>query len=397
MASQSIVAEAREHLAAWRKLPFPLEIMPAKIWADLIAENHENIIQTLSPEALVERVTSDNITTGPAFVDEPRFKGIISGQLEWLKGFGRPLSSFPAYVQDSELASPRVITTEDGRRVSAAFLYHLGTVATLGAFVGKFETVLELGSGYGGMARLLKLVHPGVHITMCDLPETLYLCYIYLRRHFPNCTFAAMTERGTVPTADFVFVPAPLASSLAGSAFDVAVNTCSLSEMTQSACDYYLRIIENDIKVDYFHHLNRIGSPEPLLANACATSFGLDRHWDVLDFKWHDPGNYFNAYFPNYGYLLNLMLRRIPDKIRSPELYAGMTSRARSLLGAASPGSDEWHAAMLDIIRIERRSADIEAYLKVIRPLGWRETPYYESLLNGTKPTKQSAPASRGL
>lgn len=379
--AQPIVEEARELLLAWRKLPTPPEIMPAKIWADQISEYHENIIQTLSAEALVDRVTSDNVTTCPAFVDEPRFKGIISGQIQWLEKFGQPLHSFPAYMQDSELASPRVIATEDGRRVSAAFLYHLGAVATLGKFVGEFETVLELGSGYGGLARLLKLMRPGVRITMCDLPETLYLCYVYLRRHFPNCTFTAMTEPGTVPKADFVFVPAPLASSLAGSSFDVAVNTCSLSEMTQSACDYYLRIIQNDIEVDYFHHLNRIGSPEPLLANACSTSFGLDPHWDVIDRHWHDAGNYYNFYFPNYGYLLNLMLRRIPDKIRSPELYAGMVARARSLLATTKQGSDEWHAAMWDIIRIERRPADIDAYLKVIRPLSWREVTFYESLL----------------
>jgi len=386
MSSQSIIEDAHDHLAAWRKLPFPSEIMPSKLWADQIVEHHEKIIQTFSPEALVDRVTSDNVTTGPAFIDEPRFKGIISGQISWLTKAGSPLSQFPSYVQDSELASPRVITTADNRRVSAAFLYHLSTAVTLEASVGKLETVLELGSGYGGLARILKLLHPGVRIVMCDLPETLYLCYVYLRRHFPACTFEAMTQPGKLPTADFVFVPAPLATCLAGSSFDVAVNTCSLSEMTQLACDYYLRIIENDIKVDYFHHLNRIGSPEPLLANACATSFGLDKHWDVLDWKWSGEGNYFNAYFPNYGYLLNLMLRRIPEKIRSDDLSAAMMARARSQAAAAAPGSDQWHAAMWELIRIERQTADIEAYLQVIRPLGWREVPYYQALLDAGRP-----------
>ncbi len=119
----------------------------------------------------------------------------------------------------------------------------------------------------------------------------------------------------------------------------------------------------------YHERRSRRTSPARTLAGSLRASC-IDRHW-------HDDGNYYNFYFPNYSYLLNLMLRRIPDKIRPPELYAGMVARARSLLATTNQRSDEWHAAMWDIIRIERRPADIDAYLKVIRLLIWRDVTFY--------------------
>jgi len=168
-------------------------------------------------------------------------------------------------------------------------------------------------------------------------------------------------------SADFTFVPAQLATDLAGSAFDVVVNTCSLSEMTQPACDWYLRLIENGLQLDYLYHLNRIGTPEEL-RNCCATLSGstsigsaelaMARRQQLLQCR-----------VSPVPVASDLMVRRIPERIRSEILYAGMVKSLRSRLTAARLGSDEWHAVMWDLIRIDRQRADIEAYLKVIRPL----------------------------
>src|SRR6266404_1306291 len=386
MDSQTIIAEARGHLNAWRELPFPPEIAPSQVWHDHIAANLQPI-QSLSADALVEHVTSNNTTSQPTATDDPIFKKVLTGQLRWLEQFARPLRSFPSLVQESELASSKVVTMSDNRLLSTAFLYFLSIATQVQTTVGKIDSLLELGSGYGGTARVVKLLSPSARIVLCDLPETLYLCYVFLRRHFPHCTFDVVRQPRQLSaaprSADFTFVPAQLATDLAGSAFDVVVNTCSLSEMTQPACDWYLRLIENGLQLDYLYHLNRIGTPEEL-RNCCATSFGLDQHWEVLNWQWRGDSNFYNAAFPQYPWLLNLMVRRIPERIRSEILYAGMVKSLRSRLTAARLGSDEWHAVMWDLIRIDRQRADIEAYLKVIRPLGWRETEYYESLLAST-------------
>jgi putative sugar O-methyltransferase len=152
--------------------------------------------------------------------------------LAWLERFGRPLGSFPAYIQESEFVWPEAVGVVEGRRLSIAFLYHLCIAAQIDASAGKVGSVLELGSGYGGLARILKLLNPGANIVLCDLPTTLFFCYVYLRRHFPHATFEVI-ERPEQPrgNADFTFVPAPLARNLAGSTFDLFANTSSLSGM----------------------------------------------------------------------------------------------------------------------------------------------------------------------
>jgi hypothetical protein len=387
MDSQSIVADARNHLSVWRALPYPSQIVPSQVWHDHIAA-HLLPIQSLSPEELVERVTSNNITSEPTATDNPIFTKVLAAQQRWLERFGRPLNSFPSYIQESELASPKVVTMAGNRLLSTAFLYFLSIATQIQSAVKKIDFVMELGSGYGGTARVLKLLSPRTKLVLCDLPETLYLCYVFMRRHFPHSSFEVLHQGAKLPeperAADFTFVPAQLADQLAGSTFDLVLNTCSLSEMTQAACDWYLHLIQNRFSTDYFFHLNRIGTPEDL-RNCCATSYGLDRDWEVLNWQWRGDDNFYNASFPNYTWLLNLMVRRIPECIRSEMLYSSMQRSLRSRLARAEKGSDEWHAAMWGLIRLEGQSGDIQAYLNVMRPLRWREVEYYEALLRSKR------------
>lgn len=390
MDSRPIITEAREHLKAWRALPYPAEIVPSQLWSHHIGAQVEPIIQGMdTAEEVIERVTSHNITTGPTSTDHPLFKKISATQQRWLKGFGRPLSDFPVFMQESPLSSTKVCSVMEGRRYSTAFLYHLSTAAHLEAAVGKYDTALELGSGYGGLARVLKLLNPKLKMVLCDLPETLYLCYVFLRRHFPHCSFEVFDGQNRpsakTQSADFAFLPAQLAGGLAGFNFDVAINTASLSEMTQVACDWYLRLIEKSMQVNYLYHLNRFGSPETFLENACSTSFGLDRNWEVLDWKWRGDGNFTNAH-PEWPPLLNLVVRRIPEQLRSDILYAGMIDTLRRKLATVRAGTDEWHAVMWNLVRIGKQRADIQTYLTAIKRLNWRETVYYESLLESAKP-----------
>jgi putative sugar O-methyltransferase len=389
MTDEPIMSEARDYVTAWRALPYPAEIAPSELWRNHIAAQLDPILNEVnSPDTVVERVTGGNITTDPLATDSPLFKQVSSAFLQWLQSFGRPLQSFPPTVQESVLAAPKVVAMNHNRRYSTAFLYHLSIAAHMEAHVDKYDSVLEIGAGHGGLPRLLKLLNPQAKFVLVDLPETLCLCYIFLRRHFPNCTFEAITRReqlsGKERSADFTFVPAQLAAGLAGSSFDVAINTASLSEMTQSAADWYIKLIENDLHVHYFCHLNRFGTPETYLGNACSTSFGLDRNWEVLSWQWRGKDNLTNLH-PEWPPLLNLVLRRIPERIRSDVLFKGLSDSLRSTLPTVAPNSDEWFVTMWDLIRIDGNKADIEAYLDVIRPAGWRETPYYESLLATAK------------
>lgn len=422
--THAIIEEARRHLAGWLALPMPAQIAPSEMWSGNLNEIDPIIRESSTPEALIARITSVAPISAGISSGDASFKDRVAGTLTWLREFGRPLESFPLYVQDTPHAWPEAVAMAGNRPVSIAFLYHLCIAAQIEKAVGKPSTVFELGSGYGGLARILKLLNPGARFVLCDLPVTLYFCYVFLRTHFPNCTFKVLGRGENLgispPTADFTFVPASLASSIAGLSFDLAVNTSSLSEMTQSAVAYYLDLIQNHAQVDFLYHLNRMGTPEQI-GNACSCSYALDKHWEALEWHWRGRGSFNLVTFPETPPLLNLIARRIPESIRSDALYAGMVRALRSRLASAKEvtetehkprllpwqrrevsaseaiawwrgktnygaqgkplPSDEWFAAIWDLIRIDRQKADIEAYLKVIEPLKWREVPYYRSLL----------------
>ncbi len=79
--------------------------------------------------------------------------------------------------------------------------------------------ILELGSGYGGMARVLSTYKPDAKFTLIDLPESLFFAYIYLKVHFPEKRVVYVSSEDeifdNVKTADFLLVPSVLAESLA--------------------------------------------------------------------------------------------------------------------------------------------------------------------------------------
>lgn len=415
----AIIEDAQRYLATWLALPIPEAIAPSRMWTENTSEIDPVIRESSTPEEVIARITSMAPISAGISSEDRGFNERIQATQEWLKDFGRPLESFPVYVQDTPFAWPKAVAMAGDRQVSMAFLYHLCIAAQIERTVGKLSTVFELGSGYGGLARILKLLNPNARFILCDLPTTLSFAYVFLRHHFPNCTFKVLESEEplsrSTQTADFTFIPAPLAKVISGLSFDVMVNTSSLSEMTQSAVSYYLDLVQNHAHVDYLYHLNRMGTPEKI-GDACSCSYALDRNWEILEWHWRGRGSFNLVTYPETPPLLNLIARRIPESIRSDSLYTGMAKSLRSRLAAiaaieqklrqtqksrvkenvlswwqrernygtvgARLPSDEWFATMWDLIRVDRQGPDIEAYLNVIRPLNWRETAYYESLLS---------------
>jgi hypothetical protein len=377
-----IVCEARERLDAWRRLPFPDAIRPSPLWETHTKTVLAPVIAGLDTAgAVIAAATSRDVTTHPTPTDHHVFEQVLVAQLEWLERVGAPLSSFPLHVQESGFAAASVATMVENRRVSSAFLYHLGIAARIRSHVGPCQRIFELGSGYGGLARVLKLLHPEARLVLCDLPDTLYLCWIFLRSHFPNARFETVTdlEAATASEADFLLVPAQAVACLSGLSFDVAINTASLSEMTRAACDHYIDLIENRLRVAYFVHINRFGSPENY-ERVCATSYALDPYWEAVSWSWRDSANIMRVH-PAWPPMLDVVLRRMPEAIRSDDLVASLADSHRRLAAAARVGSNDWHQGMWNAIRIGRSDADIRTYAEALRRMGWREAEHYEAML----------------
>jgi SAM-dependent methyltransferase len=231
------------------------------------------------------------------------------------------------------------------------------------------QRVLELGSGYGGLLRILKIKQPGMKFTLVDIPETLFLAHVYLRRGFPGAKFyfaCSDREARDIPNdADFAFLPAQIVKALAGQRFDLVINTMSLSEMTQSAVDYYVGFVENDIETSWFYHLNRFGiyrgGAAEGLGNTCSTAYALDPNWAVDAWHWDDD-DCFARLDGAWPAILDLVLKRVPPNVRSPELY-GMAAGALEMAARdAAPGPPTWHRLMWDAVRYHRTPARLRTY-----------------------------------
>ena len=96
--------------------------------------------------------------------------------------------------------------------------------------------LLEIGSGFGALAYLLRKVVPNSTYICLDLPESLYFSAIYLSRFFPNVHLAdERTDWSNLTQYDFVFVPNYMFHRLAKARLrvDLGINTLSMSEMTE--------------------------------------------------------------------------------------------------------------------------------------------------------------------
>ncbi len=109
-------------------------------------------------------------------------------------------------------------------------------------------TVLEIGSGYGGVALQL-LRRPGrMKVLLCDIPETLYLAHYWLAHSTPR----KIAWWDDDPDADVVLIP-NFDLSCCGAAPDLVFSAHSLSGMDRETIDRYMVWLEQS-GARYFYH-----------------------------------------------------------------------------------------------------------------------------------------------
>jgi hypothetical protein len=105
--------------------------------------------------------------------------------------------------------------------------------------------ILEIGSGYGGLAYHLKKLIPQARYFLVDIPESLLLSSLYLHTLFAGADNAVVTPDNLgdlgKQSAGFTFLPNYLFDHClaAGQPFDLVINTLSMSEMSAKQVRYY--------------------------------------------------------------------------------------------------------------------------------------------------------------
>ncbi len=232
--------------------------------------------------------------------DSARSLGVLqrcADAVESLKGYvhlwrlDRALAhELPASVRlrlsDISVGRPFGLRTMSGRLLTEPVLRHgfyLGRLLRhLPAQFWDGGSVLEIGAGYGGLARVLKSHAPALRITLVDLPERLALQAYFLCQAFPQATVEVVDGAWSwgQSTPDFVLVPTWEVPAIPDAAIGLVINTHSLQEMTAAQVSYYLEHVHR-VGRSFFYCVNRY---EKQIGQEmiCHPSPRLQGQWDVV-------------------------------------------------------------------------------------------------------------------
>lgn len=197
---------------------------------------------------------------------EGKFTALYEREL--MSSFGH-LSHHLAAFADIENSAPDTTYDHNGRPISNVLFYLarviLSCLTHLPLPVPKL--VLEIGGGYGALARLWMrnpIERPGCYLLL-DMPESLFFADVFLRNEFGDRSVFYLTSDETISVADiekyrFILCPLSFFSSLLDVPIDLVINTGSIQEMTEEWVDFYTAWFDRQI-CRWFYSLNYFAQP----------------------------------------------------------------------------------------------------------------------------------------
>ena len=190
--------------------------------------------------------------------DEATKNLMIDWYLELLPHLGLQLDGMDLSFQESPFSSQRNAAQRGDRMLAPDFLRTLVLVNEIACNCrlpqGRFS-VLELGAGYGGLARTFRLWYPNVTYVIVDIPETLFFSALFLRVNFPRSNVLMVTDHADLARPldeyDYVFVPTMFAHGLEGARFELFCNTASMGEMKNAVIREWMDFVQHKVEVRY--------------------------------------------------------------------------------------------------------------------------------------------------
>ncbi len=206
--------------------------------------------------------------------------------------------------------------------------------------------VIEIGGGYGGLARVFKIMNPGLSYTIVDLPESLFFAQVFLSLNFPNAKIHYLNENENIDPDefDFVLIPVQFCRAVKDGKYDICINSGSLQEMTDIAVNFWMNFIQTLIQVKIFYSFNYFLNNKRKYAE---TSYNegnlicpkLDPFWKLKYFKINPEAVTIDASGRNW---LEICVERVPAEKRDIRT-AGENANALFQRSKLHPrGSNEW-------------------------------------------------------
>ncbi|MBF0622487.1 MAG: putative sugar O-methyltransferase [Magnetococcales bacterium] len=383
----NLVEHALDLVETARKLPYPNDLKASPWWQQKQHNFMAFCKRLRSPVDIVSFAQCTYLSGSDRRLFD-RTKPIHDIVLKQLRRMAFNLNICPPIhmdIEDSPYSMPPSIVPLNGKNYSNSFLNMLGyALGSSTAIDRPHNHILEIGSGYGNLARILKLRHPNTTITLLDLPETLLLSYIYLTLNFPEATIRFITEGDTYDHsdhADFILLPAQLSPFLQGKQFDLAINTGSLQEMPRRTVDYFMDLVQNQTDTSFFYSFNYFLNARSVLRewseadrnqeanNICPI---MKPNWKPVHFQFNTPHLTVDCTGRNW---LELLMKK-EDVADSAEVLISKAHAACEEADQYPVFSDEWLKLLWTSIHLKPTSKAIHKLLGGIElfTLGWNRT-----------------------
>lgn len=161
-----------------------------------------------------------------------------------------------SFLDTPKIGSPFGLNIEGYKILpdSARHLFFAEKVKNLAYKNKNKDNVLEIGGGYGGLIYFLKKLNYKETYFNIDIPESLYVCYYYLRKNNINCEF--LTGKKAIKKDTVYLIPSSVYKDVVKNInFNIFFNSASLSEMDKEVCFGYLKMV-NKKRPKYIFHCN---------------------------------------------------------------------------------------------------------------------------------------------
>ena len=192
------------------------------------------------------------------------------------------------YFEENSIGNPHRIIIND-KLMSLSRIEFSFILTHLTPHLEKCKIVVEIGSGYGGLAELVKKTFPEIKYILLDLPEANAIQTYYLAKCFPRAKIRFFEHFMNFENIDFrkidfdfAILPGSLIKNCTNNSVDMFINTRSMMEMPPDILSFYFSHIHRTIKKDgSFYCLNRYEKLTKF------KYYPFDNYWDVrLSSEW---------------------------------------------------------------------------------------------------------------
>ena len=239
-----------------------------------------------------------------AFYDFTVAAPLLKPSLRWYQTHIRhkydvTLETMPERVCESKYLPDERCLDFAGRRLSSDFLYRLSQVMYLRSknCLSSGNRILEIGAGYGALARTILLSTDNIRYVLLDIPETLFFAEIFLSAEFSEKKFhmiSVNSTRESIEAADILLVPTGFRQMIDHQRFDLVINTNSLGEMPTTVSSDLIEWLNVTVKPVRMYSLNRflnrVSAKEfAHRAEAAGCNFLWGPAWKIMDWEVNPP------------------------------------------------------------------------------------------------------------